>query len=390
MDEDGPAAGEDVRREASRCSRRRGAADGAWRRRRVAARARSGRRSCPAPRRGRRRRRCGRAADRRCPPGAAPARHGGRAGRASPRRETRARLAAGPVRSRRRARAPRTRGRPSPRSCRVRRRLRARSEARCRRRARRTRSRCSSSSAMSRYAATGDRIVRCSALMHYRVRQMLVIALAVLAGCGGDDGGSASPERAPVILATTTSTRDSGLLDVLVPAFERETGYPVKTIAVGSGEAIEMGKRGEADVVLAHSPGRRGRVDGRRQGRGAADRDAQRLRRGRPRRGSGRGEGRERGGGALPDRRGAVTVHLSRRRVGHAHVRAATVEGRRSDARGRVVSGVRPGHGCDAADRQRQGGVHDQRSRHVPRHQERARPRDPRGGRRRRCSTSIT
>ena len=82
----------------------------------------------------------------------------------------------------------------------------------------------------------------------------MVVVVAVLAGCGGDDGGSAPPERAPVILATTTSTRDSGLLDVLVPTFERETGYPVKTIAVGSGEAIEMGSRGEADVVLAHSP----------------------------------------------------------------------------------------------------------------------------------------
>ena len=57
-----------------------------------------------------------------------------------------------------------------------------------------------------------------------------------------------------MILATTTSTQDSGLLDVLVPAFEKESGYQVKTIAVGSGQAIEMGARGEADVVLAHSP----------------------------------------------------------------------------------------------------------------------------------------
>jgi tungstate transport system substrate-binding protein len=80
---------------------------------------------------------------------------------------------------------------------------------------------------------------------------MLVVALAVVAGCG-DDGGEAA--RAPVILATTTSTQDSGLLDVLIPAFERESGYQVKTIAVGSGEAIELGSRGEADVVLAHSP----------------------------------------------------------------------------------------------------------------------------------------
>jgi tungstate transport system substrate-binding protein len=58
----------------------------------------------------------------------------------------------------------------------------------------------------------------------------------------------------PVILATTTSTQDSGLLDVLVPAFERESGYVVKTISVGSGQALAMGRRGEADVLLVHSP----------------------------------------------------------------------------------------------------------------------------------------
>lgn len=57
-----------------------------------------------------------------------------------------------------------------------------------------------------------------------------------------------------VILATTTSTQDSGLLDVLVPLFEKKTGYTVKTIAVGTGQALAMGARGEADVVLAHAP----------------------------------------------------------------------------------------------------------------------------------------
>ena len=57
-----------------------------------------------------------------------------------------------------------------------------------------------------------------------------------------------------MILATTTSTQDSGLLDALVPAFERESGRQVKTVAVGSGEAIELGSRGEADVLLVHSP----------------------------------------------------------------------------------------------------------------------------------------
>ena len=56
-----------------------------------------------------------------------------------------------------------------------------------------------------------------------------------------------------VILATTTSTYDSGLLDELLPAFEEETGFKVKPIAVGTGEAIAMGERGEADVILVHA-----------------------------------------------------------------------------------------------------------------------------------------
>jgi len=55
-------------------------------------------------------------------------------------------------------------------------------------------------------------------------------------------------------LATTTSTQDSELLDVLIPIFEKQTGYFVKTIAVGSGQAMAMGQKGEADVMLVHSP----------------------------------------------------------------------------------------------------------------------------------------
>lgn len=57
-----------------------------------------------------------------------------------------------------------------------------------------------------------------------------------------------------MVLATTTSTQDSGLLDVLVPLFERKTGYTVKTIAVGTGQSLALGDRGEADVVLVHAP----------------------------------------------------------------------------------------------------------------------------------------
>lgn len=63
---------------------------------------------------------------------------------------------------------------------------------------------------------------------------------------------SAQPRN--ILLATTTSTQDSGLLDRLLPVFERKTGYFVKTIAVGSGQAIIMGRKGEADVLLVHSP----------------------------------------------------------------------------------------------------------------------------------------
>ena len=57
-----------------------------------------------------------------------------------------------------------------------------------------------------------------------------------------------------VILATTTSTQDSGLLDVLVPAFEKESGYRVRTVAIGTGQALATGARGEADAVLVHAP----------------------------------------------------------------------------------------------------------------------------------------
>ena len=65
---------------------------------------------------------------------------------------------------------------------------------------------------------------------------------------------SAQAQGKTIILATTTSTQDSGLLDVLLPIFEKETGYFVKTIAVGSGQAMAMGQKGEADVLLVHSP----------------------------------------------------------------------------------------------------------------------------------------
>lgn len=67
-------------------------------------------------------------------------------------------------------------------------------------------------------------------------------------------GSPAQAAQKNLILATTTSTQDTGLLDVLLPIFEKKTGYFVKTIAVGSGQAMTMGQKGEADVLLVHSP----------------------------------------------------------------------------------------------------------------------------------------
>lgn len=65
---------------------------------------------------------------------------------------------------------------------------------------------------------------------------------------------ASAPANPKLILATTTSTQDSGLLDVLIPLFEQQSGYKVQTVAVGSGQAMEMGQQGNADVLLVHSP----------------------------------------------------------------------------------------------------------------------------------------
>ncbi|NIQ52762.1 MAG: solute-binding protein, partial [Gammaproteobacteria bacterium] len=66
---------------------------------------------------------------------------------------------------------------------------------------------------------------------------------------------SCTAEAREIVLASTTSTQDSGLFDVLIPAFERaHPGYRVRVLAVGSGEALALGRRGDADVLLVHSP----------------------------------------------------------------------------------------------------------------------------------------
>jgi tungstate transport system substrate-binding protein len=75
----------------------------------------------------------------------------------------------------------------------------------------------------------------------------LGLFLLLIGGCG--------PKSAPSItLATTTSVQDTGLLDRLLPMFREETGIEVKVVAVGTGQALELGRRGDADVLIVHDP----------------------------------------------------------------------------------------------------------------------------------------
>lgn len=94
-------------------------------------------------------------------------------------------------------------------------------------------------------------------LFTFLMTALMVLSMsAALSGCGTDNA-SASEEteiKGKIILATTTSTKDSGLLDAILPEFTSETGWEVDVVSVGSGEAMKMGENGEADVLLVHSP----------------------------------------------------------------------------------------------------------------------------------------
>ncbi len=78
---------------------------------------------------------------------------------------------------------------------------------------------------------------------------LLIVLLSSLVGC------RATPTPSPTLtLATTTSTYDSGLLDAILPDFEAQTGVRVKVVAVGTGQALQIGRDGNADVLLVHAP----------------------------------------------------------------------------------------------------------------------------------------
>ncbi len=84
---------------------------------------------------------------------------------------------------------------------------------------------------------------------------LMLLLTAVLTACGSQSVRPvSSPSCSSIILATTTSTENSGLLDYLLPYFERETGIAVKVVAVGTGQALKLGEDGNADVLLVHAP----------------------------------------------------------------------------------------------------------------------------------------
>ncbi len=81
---------------------------------------------------------------------------------------------------------------------------------------------------------------------------LVILTVSLLSGCTHET--VTQQEQGTIILATTTSTYDSGLLDYLFPIFEEKYGIEVKVIPVGTGQAIELGRRGDVDVILVHSP----------------------------------------------------------------------------------------------------------------------------------------
>jgi len=93
-----------------------------------------------------------------------------------------------------------------------------------------------------------------AATVHFRAGPrwlaiLLAAAIVLLAV-----GAYLSFPRAFILMATTTSTRDTGLLPYLLPEFTRDTGIEVRYLAVGTGQALDAGRRGDADVVMVHSP----------------------------------------------------------------------------------------------------------------------------------------
>ncbi len=99
-------------------------------------------------------------------------------------------------------------------------------------------------------------------LLYCLLSVLMVVGLAAgMVACSAPTPAPAPTPAAPpkpanpeILMSSTTSTRDSGLMDVLIPVFQQKTGYVMKPVYVGSGQAMTMGQKGQADVLLVHAP----------------------------------------------------------------------------------------------------------------------------------------
>ena len=90
--------------------------------------------------------------------------------------------------------------------------------------------------------------------MRMRIRFTSLLYAFLIGVVALGDGRGGEPQQRNVILSTTTSTQDSGLLEVLIPLFEKQSGYMIKTVSVGTGQALALAAKGDADVALVHAP----------------------------------------------------------------------------------------------------------------------------------------
>ena len=199
---------------------------------------------------------------------------------------------------------------------------------------------------------------------------LLVAGLLVMAGCSSEqsgDGQGAAEATGDMILATTTSTQDSGLLDAILPTFEQNSDCVPKTVAVGSGQAMAMGESGDADVLwCTRRRPRRSSWPGATAPAGSRSCTTTSCWSVRPTTPPTSARPNSRGGdGAHRAATGAVRV--PGRRLRHAREGAEPVGGGRHQAVGVLVHRDRTGDGRDIDHRQPEAGLHAQRPRHLPR-----------------------
>ena len=207
---------------------------------------------------------------------------------------------------------------------------------------------------------------------------------------------AASPAHAQdksIVVASTTSTQDSGLFGHILPLFKAKTGIDVKVVAQGTGQALDTGRRGDADVLFVHAKPQEEKfiADGAGVKRYPVMYNDFILVG--PKSDPAGDQGHDRRHGGIESHQGqGRALHLARRPLGHACRRARALEGRRHRHRqgqGRLVQGDRPGHGRRAQYRVGGERLRARRPRHLALVQEPRRSRHPASQATSACSTST-